>query len=160
MRFSGSLVLTALLVPLLAFSAPLNETLLDARDGASFNYITGFKTFSTGYPSLSKVSLADAVHASVGTTGTGTVTKKTPDGSLALAVTYKAGSAGSYSGITYYTTWDSSIKNAKEIVLSYKVYFANGFNWVKGGKMYVYFCFCFLGEARGLMEQKADFLYL
>ncbi|CED82877.1 hypothetical protein [Phaffia rhodozyma] len=127
------LLLATLLSPLGALAAPVEVSDLDGR-ATSFNYLSGFRTTTSGSSSLSKVTLANALQASVGKAG-GSITKRTPDGSQALAVTYKAGVAASASGMSYYTNWSDDIKNAKEIVLTYKVYFAPGFDWVLGGKM-------------------------
>jgi hypothetical protein len=109
---------------------------------------------------LQHISLAEAVKATKGETPS---FSNAPDGSWALAANYKAGGVGADAGCklalclslhcsfrqsgrltdwlrftlrtgSYYANGPVDISSAREVELTYKVFFANGFTWVKGGK--------------------------
>lgn len=61
---------------------------------------------------------------------------KAPDGSTCYQQTYPGGSYGK--GFSFYFQGDKSgvsMEGAKEVIFSYAVYFKEGFEWTKGGKL-------------------------
>lgn len=109
----------------------------DTPASTAVTYKSGWTSASTNGQSLAvtplqHISLAEAVKATKGETPS---FSNAPDGSWALAANYKAGGVGYDAGWSYYANGPVDISSAREVELTYKVFFANGFTWVKGGKL-------------------------
>ncbi|KAL7415937.1 hypothetical protein BDY24DRAFT_250561 [Mrakia frigida] len=90
---------------------------------------------SSSVPNLESISLATALASSKGT-DPGDIVSSTPDGSTAMEANYLAGVSASASGWSFYANHgQSALRSATEVVLTYKVWFAEDFDWVKGGKL-------------------------
>jgi hypothetical protein len=83
---------------------------------------------------LEKVTLSEAIKATKGSTPAITAS---PDGTKGLTCEYQPGKLSSSNGWSYYANLgkEDGLAAAQEATLTYKVYFKEGFDWVKGGKL-------------------------
>ena len=114
---------------------PTSSAAAPAPTSAAATFKSGWTSLSKPVQNLESISLATALKSSKGT-APGAIVSNTPDGSTAMEAAYKADTAAAASGWSFYATHgQTELRKATEAVLTYKLYFADGFTWVKGGKL-------------------------